>query len=95
MTKSSINIGVIGATGYVGLDLVYMLSKHPNVKIKSLCAQKNIGKNISNFDKRIGKKFPKISKINSVEWKKIDLLLSLPNGEAQKLIKNYIINILI
>ncbi len=88
MTKSSINIGVIGATGYVGLDLVYLLSKHPNVKIKSLCAQKNIGKNISNFDKRIGKKFPKISKINSVEWKKIDLLfLSLPNGEAQKLVK--------
>ena len=88
MTKNSINVVVAGATGYVGLDLVYLLSKHPNVKIVNLCAQKNIGKKINKFDKRIKKKLPKISKIKNVNWKKIDLLfLSLPNGEAQKLIK--------
>ena len=87
MTKNSINIVIAGATGYVGLDLVYLLSKHPNVKIKYLCAQKNIGKKINKFDKRIKKNLPSISKIESVDWKKIDLLfLSLPNGEAQKLI---------
>ena len=34
MTKNSINVVVAGATGYVGLDLVYLLSKHPNIKIK-------------------------------------------------------------
>ncbi len=88
MTQNSINVVVAGATGYVGLDLVYLLSKHPNIKILNLCAQKNIGKKISFFDKRIKKNLPKISKIKSVEWKKVDLLfLSLPNGEAQKLIK--------
>ena len=27
MTKNSINIVIAGATGYVGLDLVYLLSK--------------------------------------------------------------------
>ena len=89
MTQNSINVVVAGATGYVGMDLVYLLSKHPNIKILNLCAQKNIGKKMSFFDKRIKKKLPKISKINSVEWNKVDLLfLSLPNGEAQKLIKN-------
>tara|TARA_Y100000816_G_scaffold290761_1_gene280260 strand:+ start:925 stop:1956 length:1032 start_codon:yes stop_codon:yes gene_type:complete len=88
MTKNSINVVVAGATGYVGLDLVNLLSKHPHVKISYLCAQKNLGKQINFFDKRIKKKLPKITKINSVNWKKIDLLfLSLPNGEAQKLIK--------
>jgi len=88
MSKTKINIVVAGATGYVGLDLVNLLSKHPNVKINSLCAQKNIGKKINFFDKRIKKKLPKISKINSVNWNNIDLLfLSLPNGEAQKLVK--------
>ena len=87
MTKNSINIVIAGATGYVGLDLVYLLSKHPNVKIKYLCAQKNIGKKINKFDKRIKKNLPSISKIEFVDWKKIDLLfLSLPNGEAQKVI---------
>ena len=74
MTKNSINIVIAGATGYVGLDLVYLLSKHPSVKIKYLCAQKNIGKQITKFDKRIKKKLPKISKINSVNWNNIDLL---------------------
>ncbi len=88
MTKNSINIVVAGATGFVGLDLVYLLSKHSNVKITSLCAQKNIGKKIQSFDVRIKKKLPKISKIEKVNWSTVDLLfLSLPNGEAQGLIR--------
>ena len=61
MTKNSINVVVAGATGYVGLDLVYLLSKHPHVNISYLCAQKNLGKQIRFFDKRIKKKFPKIT----------------------------------
>ena len=56
MSKKKINIAVIGATGYTGLDLVFLLSKHPNVNIINLCATKNLGKKISFFDKRIKKK---------------------------------------
>ena len=87
MLKNRINIAVAGATGYVGLDLVYLLTKHPKVKIVNLYAKKNIGKNISFFDNRIKKKLPKITNIKNLNWRGIDLLfLSLPNGEAQKLI---------
>ena len=83
-----INVAVIGATGYTGLDLILMLSKHPNVNIKYLCATKNLGKKISFFDKRIKKKLPNISSVGSINWINLDLVfLSLPNGEAQKLIK--------
>jgi N-acetyl-gamma-glutamyl-phosphate reductase len=86
---NKINVAVLGATGYTGLDLVLMLSKHPKVKIKYLCATKNLGKKISFFDKRIKKPLPRISSIKKIEWKKLDLVfLSLPNGEAQKIIKN-------
>ena len=88
MLKNRIKVVVAGATGFVGLDLVYLLSRHPNVKLTNLCATKNIGKNINFFDKRIKKKIPKISNLRKVNWNKVDLLfLSLPNGEAQKLIK--------
>ena len=45
--NNKINIAVIGATGYTGLDLVLLLSKHPKVKIRYLCATKNLGKEIS------------------------------------------------
>ncbi len=86
--KNKLNIAVIGATGYTGLDLVYMLSKHPKVKLINLVATKNLGKKISFFDKRIKKKLPKISSLKSLMWKDLDLVfLSLPNGEAQKIIK--------
>ena len=86
--NKKINIAIVGSTGHTGLDLVYILSKHPKAKILYLCATKNIGKKISYFDKRIKKKLPKITKINKINWKKLDLVfLSLPNGEAQKIIK--------
>ena len=93
--KKKLNIAVIGATGYTGLDLVLYLSKHPKVKILNLCATKNLGKKISYFDKRIKKKLPKISSIKRIKWSELDLVfLSLPNGEAQKIIKkNYFKNI--
>ena len=85
--QNKINIAVIGATGYTGLDLILMLSKHPRVKLKNLCATKNIGKNINSLDKRIKKNLPKISLAKNINWNAIDLaFLSLPNGEAQKLI---------
>ena len=86
---NKLKIAIIGATGYTGLDLVYLLSKHPKVSIVKLCATKNLGKQISYFDKRIKKKLPKISSLRNIVWSDIDLVfLSLPNGEAQKIIKN-------
>ena len=88
MSQIKINVVVAGATGYVGLDLVYYLSKHPRVKISHLCAQKNLGKKISFFDKRITKNLPRVSNLNKIKWDNIDLLfLSLPNGEAQKIVQ--------
>ena len=89
MSQKKINIVVAGATGYVGLDLVYYLSKHPRVRISYLCAQKNIGSSINKYDKRIKKKLPNITNLKSVNWSNVNLLfLSLPNGEAQKIIKS-------
>ena len=88
MSLKKLKIAVLGATGYTGLDLVYLLSSHPKVEIINLCASKNLGKKISYFDKRIKKKLPKISSIKKVDWNILDIVfLSLPNGEAQKIIK--------
>ena len=88
MSQNKLKIVIAGATGYVGLDLVYFLSNHPKVNILHLCAQKNLGKDIQKFDKKIKGSLPKISNINKVNWKEVDLLfLCLPNGEAQKIVK--------
>jgi len=85
--KDSINIAIAGATGYIGLELIKILSKHPKSNILYLCARKAIGKTIDHFDKRINTKgLPNISKIEKVNWESIDVLFaSLPNGEAHKI----------
>ena len=87
--RDSLNIAIAGATGYVGLELIRILLKHPKAKIVYLCAQKSIGKSISFFEKRIKKKnLPKISKIEKINWSKVNILFTaLPNGEAQKIAK--------
>ena len=85
--KDSLKIAIAGATGYVGLELIKILIKHPKAKILYLCAQKSIGKKINSFDKNIkNKKLPKISNIKNINWDKINIIFTaLPNGEAQKI----------
>ena len=87
--KDSLNIAIAGATGYIGLELINILSKHSNAKIKYLCATKSIGKSINKIDSRLKKKtLPKISNIKNIKWEKINLIFTaLPNGEAQKIAK--------
>ena len=87
--KDSLNIAIAGATGYVGVELVRILSNHPRANILYLCADKSAGKSIYSFDKRIRKKnLPIISKIKNIKWNCIDIIFTaLPNGEAQKIAK--------
>ena len=87
--KDSLNIAIAGATGYIGLELIRILSKHKKVKILYLCATKSIGKSIYTFDKRIKKSnLPRISSIENIQWNKVNILFTaLPNGEAQKIAK--------
>ena len=58
MPNHKIKVAVIGSTGFVGLELIYLLSKHPKVKIEYLCSQSNSGRKINFFDERIKKKLP-------------------------------------
>ena len=84
-----INVAVVGATGYIGIELIKLLIKHPKVKIKNICAQKSIGKPIYKYDSSLKKKsLPKITNLSSINFNDIDLLFTaLPNGEAQKISK--------
>ena len=87
--KESIKVAIAGATGYVGIELTKILSKHPKVKIKYLCAQKFIGKEINKINKSINsKKLPKISNLKKIDWSNVDVIFTaLPNGEAQRIAK--------
>ncbi|MDC1129792.1 N-acetyl-gamma-glutamyl-phosphate reductase [Candidatus Pelagibacter sp.] len=93
-----LNVLVAGSTGYIGVQLVKLLVKHSNVKIKYLCGNKSVGKNISHYEKSLSKnKLPKIAKFKKSYLKYVDIVFTaLPNGGAQD-ISNYLLkhNVLI
>jgi len=84
-----VNALIAGSTGYIGLQLVKLLLKHKNVKIKYLCGNSSQGKNISSYDKELkNKKLPKIIKFNNKLLSDVDVVFTaLPNGEAQSISK--------
>ena len=45
-----LNVLIAGSTGYIGVQLVKLLSNHQNINIKYLCGNSSIGKNISFFN---------------------------------------------
>jgi N-acetyl-gamma-glutamyl-phosphate reductase len=86
--KDSLNIAIAGATGYIGMQLIKLLLKHPKAKILYLCATKSIGQKIKLFGKAPNKKLPKITNLKNINFKKIDVIFTaLPDGEAQVIAK--------
>ena len=87
---SKINVLIAGASGYLGVELVKILSRHKKVKIKYLCANNSVGKKIKFFDNSLSNKLPKLVKFKKKLLNDIDLVFTaLPNGESQK-ISNYL-----
>ena len=80
-----LNVLVAGSTGYIGVQLIKLLVKHSDVKIRYLCGKSSVGKTISSYEGSLkSKKLPKIVKYNKSLLKHIDLVFTaLPNGEAQ------------
>ena len=89
-----LNVLVSGSTGYIGIQLIKLLSNHKNVLIKYLCGNTSVGKKISYFDKSLkSKKLPNIVKFNKSFLKNVDLVFTaLPNGEAQDISKHLLKN---
>jgi len=80
-----LNVLIAGSTGYIGVQLIKLLVKHNNIKIKYLCGNSSVGKNISHYEKLLIKnKLPKIVKFDKSYLKNVDLIFTaLPNGGAQ------------
>ena len=72
-----LNVLVAGSTGYIGVQLVKLLVKHKNVKIKYLCGNSSVGKNISYYDKSLSRnKLPKIVKFQKSYLNDVDIIFT-------------------
>jgi len=81
-------IGVVGASGYAGGELLRLLSEHPNFEINFIGAHSNAEESITALHPQLiqfeGQKF---SAVNVDDLNKCDLVFTaLPHGESAKLI---------
>jgi len=89
--KELLSVAVLGSTGYVGLELVKILIRHPNFKIKFLGCENSPAKDIRQFDKNIvTDTLPKLELNNNFDPNNCDLVfLSLPHGVSHTFVKRY------
>jgi len=85
-------IGVLGASGYTGAELVRLLLRHPGVDIAFLTAERRAGKAMADvFPQFSPYALPKLAAVDDADWKalKLDLAFcALPHGTTQNVIKD-------
>jgi len=65
-----INVAIIGASGYTGVELIRILVNHKNVEISALIANSNAGQKISQL-------YPHLIHFNLPDLQKIEEIYSI------------------
>jgi len=85
-------IGVLGASGYTGSELVRLLVRHPQVEIALLTADRKAGQEMRDvFPQFSHLALPKLISIESIDWEAagLDLVFgALPHATTQTVIKD-------
>jgi len=84
-------IGIIGATGYTGSELVRILTNHPNVEITMITSESRAGDLFSDVHPFLqGIADQKLVSINQIDDYELDLVfLALPHGVSMDFVKRF------
>jgi N-acetyl-gamma-glutamyl-phosphate reductase len=87
-------IGVLGASGYTGAELVRLLIAHPHVAIALLTADRRAGRAMADvFPQFSPYRLPPLTALDAADWPalKLDLVFcALPHGTTQQVIKEVV-----
>ncbi|MGC1540504.1 MAG: N-acetyl-gamma-glutamyl-phosphate reductase [Xanthobacteraceae bacterium] len=85
-------IGVLGASGYTGAELVRLLIRHPRAEIVLLTADRRAGKTMADvFPQFAPYALPTLTSVEDADWPALGLDLAfcaLPHGATQKVVKD-------
>ncbi|MDA0366891.1 MAG: N-acetyl-gamma-glutamyl-phosphate reductase [Proteobacteria bacterium] len=88
--KKTIRVGILGASGYTGAELIRLLCRHPDVEIVLLTADRHAGLPVSDvFPHLFGLGLPNLIKIDEVEWHGVEadiIFCALPHGTTQEIV---------
>lgn len=85
----TVNIAILGASGYTGSELIRLLSRHPNVSIQALGAERKAGLTIDQVFPHLGfLDLPVFVKNSDIDYTDIQAVFcALPHGLTQQVIK--------
>lgn len=85
MANDKVRIGVLGASGYTGSDLVRLAARHPDIEIVALTANSHAGKKMTSvFPHFYMLNLPGLVTWEEVNWDNIDAVFcGLPHGTTQ------------
>jgi N-acetyl-gamma-glutamyl-phosphate reductase len=83
-----LRIGILGASGYTGAELVRLLARHPHAEIRLLTADRQAGRPLAEvFPHLGGLRLPNLIKIDEAAWDALDFVFcALPHGTTQEVI---------
>ena len=87
-TANAIRIGVIGASGYTGADLIRLLATHPQSELRLLTANAHAGKSLAQVYPHLGGlEAPDLITVDEADWSDIDVAFcGLPHGTTQEIV---------
>lgn len=87
-SSNRLRIGILGASGYTGAELVRLLARHPQIEIGALTADRQAGKPLAEvFPHLGGLGLPDLVKIDDAGWDGVDAVFcGLPHGTTQDII---------
>jgi N-acetyl-gamma-glutamyl-phosphate reductase len=87
-TTNAIPVGILGASGYTGAELVRILAHHPNVEIRAITADRKAGRPMAEvFPHLGGVGLPALSSIEDTDFAALDtVFLGLPHGTTQEVV---------
>lgn len=87
--NDKIRIGVLGASGYTGADLVRLALLHPQMEITALTANTHAGKSMAEVFPHLSfVELPRLTTIEDADWGNVDAVFcGLPHGTTQEITK--------
>jgi N-acetyl-gamma-glutamyl-phosphate reductase len=89
MSANSVSIGILGATGYTGIELLRLLHDHPQAQIAGLTAERYAGQKVEAvFPHLAGRALPTLTKVDELDLGSLDVVFGcLPHGTTQDVIR--------
>ncbi|MGH6915792.1 MAG: N-acetyl-gamma-glutamyl-phosphate reductase [Geminicoccales bacterium] len=86
---NSASIGILGATGYTGIELLRLLGDHPSARVACLTSERHAGQPIEAvFPHLFGRDLPRLSKMGEQDLGALDVVFGcLPHGTTQDVIR--------